>query len=127
MTKLLPVITYRAWSKINDILKYSLKDSMLYSVDSGGCNGYSFKLDILDKKHKIQLDSYKIKPTILNSPININHYVYIDPISELYLYSTEIDFINDDYDQQIFQSQFIFNVDKDVMSSCGCGTSFNIK
>jgi len=127
MTKLLPVISYRSWSKINDILKYSLKDSMLYSVDSGGCNGYSFKLEILDKQHKIKLDSYKIKPTILKSPIDINHSVYIEPASELYLYSTKIDYIHEDYNKQIFDSGFIFNIDKDIMASCGCGTSFNIK
>ena len=67
MSKLLPVITYRAWSKINDILIHSQTNAMLYSAESGGCNGFNFKLDILDEVHKDTLDESSIQPTILTN------------------------------------------------------------
>ena len=127
MSKLLPVVTYRAWNKINDILKYSLKDSMLYSATSGGCNGFNFTLDVLDNKNKVDLDTKKIQPTILYSPIGDYQKIYIEPTSELFLYNTEIDYIHEDYKKKIFESKFVFNIDTSVMSSCGCGTSFNLK
>jgi Fe-S cluster assembly iron-binding protein IscA len=127
MSRLLPVVTYRAWSKIHDILKYSLNDSMLYSTDSGGCNGFVVTLDVLDNKTKIDLDTNKIRPNILYSPIGDYQKIYIEPASELVLYNTEIDYIREDYRNQQFESKFIFNIDTDIMSGCGCGTSYNMK
>ena len=127
MSRLLPVITYRAWDKINSILQHTLNDSMLYSANSGGCNGFTFTLDILDNKTKNELDTKKIKPSVLNNPINNSQSVYIDTTSEIYLYNTEIDYIKEDYQKKIFESKFIFNVDNTIMTTCGCGTSFSIK
>jgi len=127
MSRLIPVVTYRAWSKIHDILKYSLNDSMLYSADSGGCNGFTFTLDVLDNKTKIDLDTKKIPPNILYSPIGDYQKIYIEPTSELFLYNTEIDYIREDYQKKLFESKFIFNINTDIMSGCGCGTSFNMK
>jgi Fe-S cluster assembly iron-binding protein IscA len=127
MSKLLPVVTYRAWNKINDILRYSMNDSMIYSAKSGGCNGFNFKVDVLDNKNKVDLDTKKIQPTILYSPIGDYQKIYIEPTSELFLYNTEIDYIHEDYKKKIFESKFVFNIDTSVMSSCGCGTSFNLK
>tara|TARA_B110000211_G_scaffold65605_1_gene75599 strand:- start:3141 stop:3524 length:384 start_codon:yes stop_codon:yes gene_type:complete len=127
MSKLLPVVTYRAWNKINDILRYSMNDSMIYSAKSGGCNGFSFKVDVLDNNLKVDLDTKKIQPTILYSPIGDYQKIYIEPTSELFLYNTEIDYIHEDYRKQQFESKFIFNIDTDIMSGCGCGTSFNMK
>jgi Fe-S cluster assembly iron-binding protein IscA len=53
--------------------------------------------------------------------------VYIDPLSELYLLGTTIDYINQDYIKNIFESKFIFNIDKELASACGCGISFTPK
>ena len=127
MSSLLPVVTYRAWSKINDILRYSLHNSMLYTATSGGCNGFSFTLSVLDNKHKVDLDTTKIKTTILHSECREDQYVYIEPASEMFVYNTEIDFILEDYSKNIFESKFVFNVDTTLMGTCGCGTSFNMK
>ena len=127
MTSLLPVVTYRAWSKINDILRYSLHNSMLYSAKSGGCNGFSFTLNVLDNKHKVDLDTRKIKTTILHSAYRDDQNVYIEPTSEMFVYNTEIDFLPEDYSKNIFESKFVFNVDTLHMTGCGCGTSFNMK
>ena len=127
MSRLLPVVTYRAWSKINDILRYSLHDSMLYSATSGGCNGFSFSLNVLDNKEKVDLDTRKINTTILPSQCREDQNVYIDPTSEMFLYNTEIDYIHEDYHKQIFESKFVFHADTSIMSRCGCGSSFNMK
>jgi Fe-S cluster assembly iron-binding protein IscA len=127
MSRLLPVITYRAWNKINDILRYSLNDSMLYSATSGGCNGFSFSLNVLDNKQKVDLDTKTIQPTVIYSPIGDYQKIYIEPTSEMFLYNTEIDYIHEDYHKQIFESKFVFHADTSIMSRCGCGTSFNMK
>ena len=127
MTSLLPVVTYRAWSKINDILRYSLHNSMLYSAKSGGCNGFNFTLSVLDNKQKVDLDTRKINTTILPSQCREDQYVYIEPTSEMFLYNTEIDYILEDYSKNIFESKFVFHGDTSLMDSCGCGTSFNMK
>ena len=125
MSRLLPVVTYRAWKKINTILQYSILDSMIYSAKSGGCNGFTFNLDILNNENKINLDTKKVPPSILYSPIAEYQQIYIDPTSELFLYDTEIDYISEDYTNNQFESRFIFTIDTSIMSSCGCGTSFS--
>ena len=38
-----------------------------------------------------------------------------------------IDYIFEDYDKGIFENKFIFETDKNVASSCGCGISFTPK
>jgi len=48
-------------------------------------------------------------------------------LSELYLLGTTIDYINQDYIKNIFESKFIFNIDKELASACGCGISFTPK
>tara|TARA_B110000908_G_C10259217_1_gene457904 strand:- start:161 stop:541 length:381 start_codon:yes stop_codon:yes gene_type:complete len=126
MSKLLPIITFRAWSKINDILSYVRTTAMIYSAEAGGCNGFNFKLDVLGDKHKQQLDQNKLPPTVLDNSYN-NKIVYIDPLSEMFLYKTEIDFIHEDYEKKIFESKFVFNIDPTILSGCGCGISFHLK
>ena len=53
--------------------------------------------------------------------------VYIDPLSELYLSGTTIDYINEDIKKNIYESKFIYEIDKNLMTSCGCGISFSPK
>ena len=42
-------VTKNAWEKINSILKTANNDSMILSIDSVGCNGFNYNLNILDK------------------------------------------------------------------------------
>ena len=53
--------------------------------------------------------------------------VYVEPLSELYLMGTTIDYIKEDYTKGQFENKFVFNVDKERASSCGCGISFTPK
>jgi Fe-S cluster assembly iron-binding protein IscA len=53
--------------------------------------------------------------------------VYVDPASEMFLLGTTIDYIKEDYSKGQFENKFIFEVDKELLSTCGCGTSFTPK
>ena len=45
----------------------------------------------------------------------------------MYLLGTEIDYIKEDFNKKIYESKFIYNIDKNLMTTCGCGTSFSPK
>ena len=117
-------ITKNAWSKITDILRKTKNPyGLLYSAKTGGCNGFSFELNPLTKDiHQ------KIKDTkFLNILTNDKHKVYVDPISEMYLLGTTIDYIKEDFSKKIYESKFTYDADKDIMTKCGCGISFSPK
>ena len=118
-------ITNNAWKKINAIALKSNNNKLLFSVNSGGCNGFNFNLKLLENNEYNDLK--KLKPNILSNN-NVN--IYIDPVSEMYLVGTEIDYVSEDFNKGIFENKFVFNIDKKLASSCGCGVSFmprNIK
>ena len=117
-------VTKKAWQKMGEIIRQSKnKFGFLYSASSGGCNGFSFKLGLLDESEHSKISSMKYL-TILNES---DTSVYIDPLSEMYLLGTTIDYVNEDYTKGQLESKFVFEVDKDLMSSCGCGISFSPK
>lgn len=121
-------ITPNAWNKINSILiKSKNKNGMILSATSGGCNGFNYKLNLLDNK---ELDGIKNKnPNILFNKISdkISNKLYIDPHVEMYLLGTTIDYVYEDFSKNIYENKFIFTPDKNIATSCGCGISFSIK
>lgn len=126
------IITTNSWIKIREILKQSNnKYGFIFYASSGGCNGFNYNLELLDKEQYNNLENNKIKPHIIydseyKSDSNYNK-VYIEPQSEMFLFGTKIDFIKEDYNKNIFESKFIFIPDKKIATSCGCGISFNPK
>lgn len=126
MTKRLISITNNAWKKIISVTKKQRGEGFLFLAESGGCNGFNYKLNLI---HKNELDDLLSKnknflPTIYEKE---NIKLIIDPLSEMFLVGTKIDYISEDYAENIFENKFIFTADKDVASSCGCGISFNPK
>ena len=123
-------ITNNAWNKITEIInKKNNTYCFLFSAISGGCNGFNYDLQLLNKdKYQQFYNTYtnkgKIKPTIIEKN---NVKVLIDPMSEMFLLGTTIDYIFEDYDKGIFENKFIFETDKNLASSCGCGISFTPK
>ena len=112
-------VTKTAWKKINLICKKSNNNNFLFSVTSGGCNGFNFNLNLLhDNEYKKII---KNKPSIIS---NENTNIYIEPMSEMYLIGTTIDYIEEDVNKGIFENKFIYKIDKNIASSCGCGISF---
>ena len=119
-------ITKNAWTKIREILHVTNnKYGMIYSASSGGCNGFNFELDLLTKDLHKKINRNKFL-TILTEPEG-DKKVYIDPVSEMYLLGTTIDYMKEDYSKKIYENKFIYEVDKNLMTSCGCGISFSPK
>ena len=50
--------------------------------------------------------------------------VTIDPVAEMILLGTTIDYIEKDYTKGIFENKFVFTPNKTMGASCGCGISF---
>ena len=117
-------ITQNAWRKMSTIIKLSKnKYGFIYSASSGGCNGFNFELNLLNQKLYESIRKQKY----LNVLNHKDTYLYVDPLSEMYLLGTTIDYIHEDYSKGQFESKFNFDINKDLMSSCGCGISFSPK
>jgi|TARA_B110000208_G_C11669062_1_gene394509 iron-sulfur cluster assembly accessory protein len=95
--------------------------SFILSATSGGCNGFNYDLRLINK---IKFDSFfnrKIAPMVIEKN---NIKLLVDPMAEMILLGTKIDYINEDYVNDIFENKFIFIPDKNNTTSCGCGISF---
>lgn len=118
-------ITDTAWKKINNVLeKTKNKQGFLFSANGGGCNGFNYNLSTLSKKEYMNM--YK-ETKFLNYVNKDNIKVYIDPLSEIYLLGTTIDYIEEDFENNIYESKFKFIPEKDKATTCGCGVSFSPK
>ena len=115
-------ITANAWNKMTHILSKSDKFAFVFFATGGGCNGFNYKLESIDEKKFNNLTAEQ--PVIVT---NSETQVVIDPMSEMLLLGTTIDFIEEDYSKNIFESRFIFTPEKDFATSCGCGISFSPK
>ena len=117
-------VTKSAWKKMAEIIKMSTNQyGFLYSSSSGGCNGFNFVLELLNKKKHNNIIKNKYF-TVLNDN---DTKLYVDPLSEMLLLGTSIDYITEDYSKGQFENKFVFDVNKDLMTTCGCGTSFTPK
>ena len=123
MNKNIITATKNAFKKMNSIMiKSNNNNGFLFGISSGGCNGFNFNLKLIENGELEKI--IKQKPNIVN---NDKVKIYIEPLSELYLVGTEIDFLEEDYSKGIFESKFVYNVDKKMASTCGCGISFTPK
>ena len=113
-------VTTSAWKKMGSIIqKSNNKNGFIFGANSGGCNGFNFDLRLIEKEE--QQEIMKMKPSILtNDDVNL----YIEPLSEMHLIGTTIDYINEDFSKGIFENKFVYKIDKKLASSCGCGVSF---
>jgi len=89
----------------------------------GGCNGFNFDLEPLTKENHKKLNNLKFITILQNKESK----VYIDPLSEIYLSGTTIDYVKEDFNKKIYESKFVYNVNKNLMNTCGCGISFSPK
>jgi len=120
MNRTLINITKNAWTKINYIVKNSSgKQGMIFSAGGGGCNGFNYKLNTINDEYK---DLHKFS-FVQDSYLK----VYIEPMSEMYLIGTTIDYVHEDFSKGIYESKFKFIPNKEIASTCGCGVSFSPK
>jgi len=110
-------VTSNAWNKINDILHKSNNSFMVFSASSGGCNGFNYNLELIDDNTYNKMFKNQKVPII-------NNKIHIDPLSEMYLLGTTIDYVTEDYNKGIFENKFIFTPNKEMFINCGCGKSF---
>ena len=84
-------------------------DAIRLSVNSGGCSGFSYDWQLVNKKEDedsvIDLDSGKL---------------LIDSVSILYLEGMTIDYKKDIFGQRLMIDN------PNVKSTCGCGESFQV-
>ena len=120
MSKNIINVTANAWKKMGSIIqKSNNKNGFIFGANSGGCNGFNFDLRLIETEE--QQEIMKMKPSILtNNEINL----YIEPLSEMHLIGTTIDYIHEDCSKGIFENKFVYKIDKKLASSCGCGVSF---
>ena len=115
-------VSDRAWEKMSDVLKNKNNIAFKFSAKSGGCNGFNYNLETIDK---IQFDDFvhevKMPPTVISKG---DTRLVVDPLSEMFLIGTTIDYIKEDYSNNIFESKFTFTPKKELATTCGCGISF---
>ena len=118
------LVTKNAWAKMAAILKNTKNNNgFIYSASSGGCNGFNFVLELLNDDVYNNITKNKFLTILSENETKL----YVDPISEMNLLGTSIDYITEDYAIGQFENKFIFNVNKELMTTCGCGTSFTPK
>ncbi len=119
-------VTDNAWHKMQNVLLFQNAYCFHFSADNGGCHGFNYKLDLMDEKKYKEYTRAINNPSLLQSQ-NYNARVLVDPMSEMMLFGTTIDFINEDFSKGIFENKFVFKPDKELVNACGCGVSFSLK
>lgn len=117
-------ITKQAWDKMRYIKNSNNCYAFIFSAKGGGCNGFNYNLETIDKKeYKILMEEKPIPTELIEKDTRL----IIEPQSEMLLLGTTIDYVNEDYSKQIFESKFIYTPLKDFATTCGCGISFSPK
>jgi iron-sulfur cluster assembly accessory protein len=121
-------ITTNAWDKMKDVLhKDKTRHAFMFSAVGGGCNGFNYNLETIMEDEYADLMNNKVKPILLEDMEKTKIKLIIEPLSEMLVLGTTIDFIKEDYSKNIFESKFTFKPQKDLATSCGCGISFALK
>jgi iron-sulfur cluster insertion protein len=106
------LLTESALEKVKNLLDQQNQIDLIVriSVIGGGCSGFSYSFGF---DTELSDDDINISP-------DENYKVIIDAISLQYLKDATVDYITEFAD-----SKFVIN-NPNVVSSCGCGNSFNI-
>ena len=115
------IITTPAWNKMTEILSKNKKHAFLFSAKGGGCNGFNYILESISSNNYDNL--------MMNTPTPIVHTknntrLMVEPLSEILLLGTTIDYIEEDYSNDVYESKFVYTPQKDKATTCGCGISF---
>ena len=90
-------ISISAWDKMTHILEKSNEYAFVFFATGGGCNGFNYKLESIDEKKFDNLTAEQPSPTIVT---NSNTQVVIEPMSEMLLLGTTVDFKGKTYYQK---------------------------
>lgn len=118
-------VTENAWKKMMKInQKVIINDGFIFSAKTGGCNGFNYSLNVLKRAEFLEIHEGKTKPNFVEK---YGIKLFVDPLSEFYLLGTEIDYIHENIERNIFENKFTFTPDKNKAATCGCGVSFSPK
>lgn len=106
------VITEKAASKIRDLIQAENNSNLALRIyiTGGGCSGY---------RYGMALDENIYEDDLLVSMHGVR--VVVDSFSASFLEGSTIDYVED-----VMGSGFVIN-NPNVVSTCGCGHSFNVK
>lgn len=103
-------LTPRAAEQIRTIAVHDGTPPILrISVEGGGCSGFQYKFDLIDKADQGDLVIERDGASLV-----------VDQMSLLYLAGAEVDFVD-----ELVGAAFRVN-NPNAAASCGCGTSFSI-
>ena len=116
------IVTPNAWNRMESIIKKQDAFCFYLDIKSGGCSGFSYDMKLLNfVKYCDMTERYKYNNLIENGEAKL----FIEPMAEMYLIGTTIDYESEDFEKGRFESKFTFTPDKKFATSCGCGVSFN--
>ena len=117
----LPVsLTKRAEVRLSELCRAKDAHGFVFSAESGGCSGLNYKLkSVKDQSEVLRLKTGNLSISHVQLP---QGKLYVDPMSEMFLIGTEIDYVPEDIENNVFDSKFVFN--NDGAMTCGCGSSF---
>jgi iron-sulfur cluster assembly accessory protein len=119
------IVTDSAWNKMKTIYNVSNNKSFLFAASAGGCSGLNYEFKNVDCS---VIDTLAKGSALRISMVNKDGLnVYIDPLSEMYLLDTSIDYISENYDKGVYESKFVFTPNSNLAGTCGCGVSFYMK
>jgi iron-sulfur cluster assembly accessory protein len=103
-------VTARAASRITEIVATETLNKLLrVSVEGGGCSGFQYKFDLVDRAADDDLVIERDSARVL-----------VDPVSLGFLVGAEIDFVDD-----LIGAAFKIR-NPNATAACGCGTSFTV-
>jgi len=128
ITKPSIIVTDKAWDKIIKICDKQNVNKFIFSATSGGCNGYNYKLELLEDTEYDNIYTKNLNKKIKLSILKREKYeLLIEPLSEFLLFGTRIDYISEDFLNGVYENKFVFTPNEELASSCGCGISFTPK
>jgi len=118
-------VSAAAWGKMRRIQEKTGDGAFLLAANAGGCGGMNYEFGSVSASTIAEMTRESRVPASLSKKDGLE--VYVDPLSEMYLIGTTVDYIHEDYAKGIYESKFVFLPDKEVAGSCGCGESFYMK
>jgi len=101
-------VSARAAVRLSKLLDKHQKNSILFSCQSGGCNGFEYKIEPMQTPKDAELQ-------VLDNGVHL----YTCNKSMLYLLGTEIDWSDD-----MMGARFVFT-NPSAGATCGCGSTFS--
>ena len=111
-------MTERAASRVKEILEergLPNKAGLRFAIKGGGCSGFEYVVDLVDKPRKFDMPGRHDKVFVSNGAR-----ILVDKKSLLFLDGTQIDF-----EEQEFGHAFTYT-NPNASGVCGCGTSFSV-